>query len=76
MSGGKSEAREAQAKIFDAIAAESDRLATHARVAAGHFRAGEIPRGAAHAFALEGHLIAARRLLDDAAILHAARSVP
>ena len=67
-------AREEQAKKLDRIADEAVMLAEHARVAATHFRSGEVPRAGAHALALEGHLIAARRLLDEIAVAHAAKA--
>jgi hypothetical protein len=33
-----------------------------------------VPRAGAHAFALEGHLVNARRLLDEVAVDHASRA--
>jgi hypothetical protein len=66
--------REDQAKRFDALAEEASKVADHARIAAAHFRAGEVPRAGAHALALEGHLINARRLLDEIAVEHAKRA--
>jgi hypothetical protein len=67
-------AREAQAQRLDALAAEADKIAAHARIAATHFRGGEVPRAGAHALALEGHLVNARRLLDEVAVDHASRA--
>jgi hypothetical protein len=67
-------AREAQAQRLDALAAEADKIAAHARIAATHFRGGEVPRAGAHTFALEGHLVNARRLLDEVAVDHASRA--
>ena len=64
------------AERYEAVAAELRRAAEHAETAAGHFRTGEVPRGCAHAFALEGH---ARVALDAVAQLskrHAERSRP
>jgi hypothetical protein len=66
---------EAQATRLDCVAAEALKLAEHARVAAGHFRNREIPRGAAHTLAAEGHLLAIRAELDAVAQEHAANSV-
>jgi hypothetical protein len=74
MSTDTSAAREEQAKKFDAIVEEVTKGAEHARIAAAHFRAGEVPRAGAHALALEGHLISARRLLELVAVEHAARA--
>ena len=61
---------------YDALAAELESARDHARTAASHFRAGEVPRGCAHAFALEGHLHKVRAELDALAMLHAERSQP
>jgi hypothetical protein len=69
-----SDARETQAQRLDALAAEADKIAAHARIAATHFRNDEVPRAGAHALALEGHMINARRLLDEVAIDHASRA--
>jgi hypothetical protein len=67
---------EAAAALFDEAAAELDRAAEHARVAAQHFRDGEVPRGGAHAWAVRGHLLKARRALDEQAVQHSERSQP
>jgi len=67
---------EDQAARLDTIATEATRLAEHARVAAQHFRNREIPRGAAHTLAVEGHLLAIRSGLDAIAVEHAAHSNP
>ena len=48
---------ELQAGRFETIAFELEAALTHARIAASHLRQGEVPRGCAHAFALEGHLL-------------------
>jgi hypothetical protein len=48
----------------------------HARTAAKHFEAREVPRGCAHIVAVEGHLLKARRMLDGVAEVHAAHAVP
>jgi TPR repeat protein len=60
----------AAARLYDEAAEELDRAAAHARVAARHFRDGEVPRGGAHAWAVRGHLLAAERLLDEQALGH------
>ena len=74
MSDSTSPAREEQARRLDAIAVEAGKLVEHAKIAASHFRAGEVPRAGAHVLALEGHLIAVRRLLDETALTHALRA--
>jgi hypothetical protein len=71
-----STAREDQAERLDRIVAEAQRLADHARVAAGHFRAQDIPRAAAHSLALAGHLANIRALFDDVASAHASKAEP
>jgi hypothetical protein len=65
---------EAAARLYDEAAAELERAVAHCRTAAGHFRSGEIPRGAAHALAARGHLLTAEARLDDQARAHAERS--
>lgn len=74
MSTDASGVREEQAKKFDAIVEQATVVADHARIAATHFRAGEVARAGAHALALEGHLNLARRLLDEISVEHAARA--
>jgi hypothetical protein len=65
---------EAAAQLYDDAAVELERAVAHCRTAAGHFRDGEIPRGAAHALAARGHLLTAEARLDDQARAHAERS--
>jgi hypothetical protein len=62
--------REAQAKRLDQVAAELEKAAGHAKIAAGHFRNAEVPRGCAHTFATEGHIIAANDLIKECAMMH------
>jgi hypothetical protein len=65
---------EAAAQLYEAAAAELEKGAAHARRAAEHFRDGEVPRGAAHAWATRGHLLAAEKSLDEQALQHRLRS--
>jgi len=65
-----------QAKRLDTIGAEAEKLAAHAKVAAHHFRTGEVPRGAAHTLSVEGHFLNIRAELDAIAREHAERSQP
>jgi hypothetical protein len=65
---------EAAAKLYDTAAEELEQAAAHARVAAEHFRDGEIPRGGAHAWATRGHMLAAQQALDEQALEHRLRS--
>ena len=62
------------ARLYDAAAAELDLASGHCRVAAQHFRDGEVPRGGAHAWAARGHLLNAERSLDEQARTHAERA--
>jgi len=50
------QAHEAAARLEDEAASGLDRAAAHCRVAAERFRAAEVPRGTAHAWAALGHL--------------------
>jgi hypothetical protein len=50
------ETREASAQAFEQLAADLEKAAAHYRVAAGHFRAQEVPRACAHACAAQGHV--------------------
>lgn len=70
-----SERLEAVAEAYDEIAAELEQALAHVRVAAEHYRNELIPRGAAHAWAAHGHLLAARERLEAQARDHAARSI-
>ena len=65
---------EAAAQLFDQAAGELERAAGHCRVAAEHFQAGEVPRGAAHAWAAYGHAHEAAERLEQQARTHAAKS--
>jgi len=65
---------EATARLYDEAGDELERAVAHCRVAAEHFRGGEIPRGAAHAWAAYGHLLAAHAALDVQAREHRLRS--
>jgi hypothetical protein len=47
---------EAAALLFESAADELELAGAHARRAAEHFRAGDVPRGTAHAWAALGHL--------------------
>jgi len=64
------------AKHYDEIAKELDLAAKHYRTAAKHFRDGEVPRGAAHAYAGWGHINKSENLLRAESIVHAENSAP
>ena len=65
---------EAAAKFYEEAAHELDRAAGHCRVSAEHFRGGEVPRGAAHAWAAFGHVREALDRLEQQARFHATQS--
>lgn len=65
---------EAAAALYDRAAEELDRAKAHSARAAEHFRAGDVPRGAAHGWASLGHLKAAEDSLLTQAREHAERS--
>ena len=67
---------EQAAQFFDRAADELDQAAAHCRTAAQHFRAGEVPRAGAHAWAAHGHVLAAAEQLEQQARGHALRSRP
>lgn len=62
------------AERFERSAEELETAARHLRVAGKHMRETEIPRACAHAFAAQGHLVTAERLLGENAVLHASKS--
>ena len=64
----------AAAGLFDAAAAELEQAAAHARRVGEHFRAGEVPRATAHAWATLGHVRAAEDSLLRQAREHRERA--
>ena len=66
--------REDTAARYDQCAEDLLAAADHARIAAQHYRDGEIPRGCAHAWAAYGHTTKAHILLDQNAILHSSKA--
>lgn len=70
------EKHEQQAKHLDEIAVELEKAVAHAKTAASHFRSGEVPRGCAHAVAVEGHLIAANEHAQQIAKTHRLAAKP
>jgi hypothetical protein len=73
---GANEDLEVAARLFDDAADELEQAARHCRTAATHMRGGEVPRGAAHAWAAVGHLEVAQDRLRDQARMHARKSNP
>ncbi len=70
----REERLEAAAALYERAAAELRTAAEHCDTSARHFRDGEVPRAAAHAWAARGHLLNAERELDEQARTHASRS--
>jgi hypothetical protein len=62
------------ADLYEEVAAELEQASAHAAVAAQHFRDENIPRGAAHAWAIYGHLVEAQERLETQAREHARHS--
>jgi hypothetical protein len=65
---------EAAASLYESAADELETAVAHCRRAAEHFRAREVPRGTAHAWAALGHLRVAEERLDEQAREHRLRS--
>ena len=68
--------RDAAARLYDEAAAELDLAAKHCKRAAQHFREREVPRGTAHAWAAQGHVLEAQERLENQARQHSAKSTP
>ncbi len=68
--------RETAASRYEQAAEELERAAQHLRTTAGHFRAGDVPRGCAHAFAALGHMYTAQSTVQELAVEHARFSEP
>ena len=76
MGGDERQVRlEAAALLFESAADELDLAGAHARRAAEHFRAGEVPRGTAHAWAAFGHVRTGEERLAAQAQEHRQRSL-
>ena len=71
-----SERLDAAAQLYDEVATELDRAAAHARTAARHLRDENVPRGAAHAWSIQGHVRGVQAKLDEQARDHARHSIP
>lgn len=56
---------EAVAKGFESLASELESAVAHAKIAATHFRSQEVPRGCAHAVAVQGCLAEAQELMNE-----------
>lgn len=65
---------EAAASLYESAAEELELAGAHSMRAAEHFRAGEVPRGTAHAWAVLGHLKTAEDSLLTQAREHRQRA--
>ena len=65
---------EEAAQLYERVAESLRTAAAHCDRSAEHFRSGEVPRGAAHAWAARGYLLEAEEQLDAQAREHARRS--
>lgn len=65
----------AQAQKLLQMAEELEKSAQHAKIAAGHFNSGEVPRGCAHTLATEGHMHVAMELLKEVAKVHSLKAI-
>lgn len=61
---------------YRALAGELETAIGHALDCEDHYRSGDVPRGCAHAFALEGHLRRVTAELEALSIIHADHSTP
>jgi hypothetical protein len=68
------EALEAAARLCDEAAEELEHAARHCRTTARHFRDGDVPRAAAHAWAAFGHVRTADAAMEEQARTHAHKS--
>ena len=74
MSDESRETRDKAAEGYETAAAELERAAARLKTTARHFREGDVPRGCAHAWAAHGNVLAADRLLEEQAELHATKA--
>jgi hypothetical protein len=69
------EALKAQSQKLILISEELKRAAAHAKIAAGHFDSGEVPRACAHTLATEGHIHVIQDLLKEVAKAHGLKAM-
>lgn len=65
---------DAQVKKLLQIAGELEKAASHAKIAANHFKSGEVPRACAHSFATQGHISSATEILSVVAKEHSLKA--
>jgi predicted deacetylase len=67
---------EVAAQRCEFAAQELERAALHLRTSAQHFRKHEVPRACAHLFAAQGHMLETQTVINEQAVVHAAKSNP
>jgi hypothetical protein len=67
---------EVAAERCEFVAQELERAALHLRTSAKHFREREVPRACAHLFAAQGHMLETQTVVNERAVVHAAKSNP
>ena len=67
---------EAAVQDFEEAARQLELAVQHLRTTAQHFRDHNVPRGCAHAFAAQGHMLRAQQYMDKRAMVHAEKAVP
>ncbi len=65
-----SDSFEIQADRLEVMVEEMQKAIAHARIAASHFREGEVPRAAAHVLAIQGHLAKSASLVQEISEQH------
>jgi len=69
-----SETLEMIAQRFEDLIPELEKALKHCQIASSHFRSKEVPRGCAHALAMQGHLLVAGEWLEEFAKFHRTRA--
>ncbi|MCO4780696.1 MAG: hypothetical protein KC646_00120 [Candidatus Cloacimonetes bacterium] len=65
---------EDQQIIFSEISKQLEDALIHSKITEGHFNDKNVPRACAHAFALDGHLVKIKQLLDKAKLNHSTQA--
>lgn len=62
------------ANEFMRAAIELEQAAKHCKIASLHFEKNRVPRACAHAFASEGHILKAKKIIDQRAEFHSEKA--
>ena len=62
------------ANDFMRAAKELEEAAKHYKASSIHFANNEVPRGCAHAFAAEGHILKAKEIIDQRSKVHSEKA--